>query len=184
MVDQDRLSGLQANKGVDDVHPYSKLLRRMRTVIIVGVVVIFTVLIAWPQLSTIETAPLTREDVMALRQAETENTLVNPVFNSTDRQGNPMVITADQAKQFRDLDHIVILSAPQATFSNYTNTPMSIKAKDGVYDQNADTLELNSDIVLEMDQGTIKGEKLLINQQKQTITFQGRTKAVIHNKKN
>ena len=183
MAESERLSGLQSHKDVVDVRPYSNLLRLIRAIIVIGVILILAVLIAWPQLSSIETSPLSAEDVKALKQAETENTLLRPVFNSTDSKGNPMVITADQAKQYRDADNIVILNAPQAQLSTDGGTPVHIQANSGIFDQNTETLELNEDIILDMDQGTITGGKLLIDQQKQTITFQGQTKAVIHNKK-
>jgi lipopolysaccharide export system protein LptC len=175
----DRLSGLENKTGVADIRPYSKTLKFIRFFLIIGIIGIVALLFIWPQLSTMEKRPLTREDMNALTQAEKMNTLVKPVFNSRDVNNNPFTVIAAEAIQDRDNQDVVTLTQPTARFFDNNNREINLKADQGLFNQNTKLLQLKENILLTMDLGTIQGNRLIIDQKKQTITFYGPTKAVI-----
>jgi len=176
---QERLASLENEQVGGDIKPYSNFLRFIRTAIILVVLGVVGFLFLWPRLSQVETQPLTQRDVAALRQAETENTLLNPVFNSRDSRNQPFTVTAAEAIQNRESTHVVALKTPTAKFYDDRNEPISVTATSGTYNQDTRALQLDQNITLSLSQGVITGDQLLINQQSQTITFYGPTKAVI-----
>ncbi len=178
-MSDDRLSGLENKKGVEDIHPYSKSLKAMRIFLILGIIGLIGLLIIWPRLTDVETRPLTSEDMDALTQAEKVNTLLNPVFNSRDTNNNPFTVIAAEAVQDRDNKDRVTLKKPTANFYDGDTREINLSADQGWLNQSAKLLQLEQNIILTMDIGKIQGQKLTIDQKKQTITFYGPTKAVM-----
>tara|TARA_B100001750_G_C15440499_1_gene563287 strand:+ start:260 stop:889 length:630 start_codon:yes stop_codon:yes gene_type:complete len=206
----DRLSGLETTRTTTpDVQPYSYFIRMIKVVLPLIVFIIIGLLLIWPQISDIETAPLTQQDISALQEAQSENLLLNPVFNTLDDKGKPFSITAHEARQNRDDRDKIVLTAPAAEMNNDDNT-FYLEAENGEYDQMRKTLILNNDVVLKdkknnvlttqdlttsiadgkarsnspakltTTQGSIEGQSVIIDQQNQTTTFQGPAKAVIN----
>jgi hypothetical protein len=179
-MNDDRLAFLNTKADIAAKHARSaKYLRIIRYSLIFGILTLLTVLVLWPQLSQIETQPLSRTDLEALKQAETENTLRNPVFNSRDSKGRPFTIIADEALQNREDTHIIYLTNPTAKLSTDRDGVIELKAEAGVLNQSSQILTLQNNVVLAMDIVTIEGSTLILDQNNQTVTFQGPTKAVI-----
>lgn len=178
-MNADRLSGLDNRGGTIDIRPYSKTLKIIRLVLIIGIIGIIALLVIWPRISAVEQRPLTRQDIDALTQAEKVNTLLNPVFNSRDTNNNPFTVIAAEAVQDRDNQDIVVLKNPTATFFDGDTREINLIADQGRLNQSSKLLELDDNITLTMDIGKIQGQKLKIDQQNQTITFYGPTKAVM-----
>lgn len=207
----DRLSSLtRKNKPQSDIQRYSRFIRFMKLLLPLMLVGIIGLLIIWPQISQVETVPLNQDDLRALQSAERENRLLRPVFNTLDNQGRPFSITAESARQSREAQETVFLTAPQAEIHDDTESVYSLEAKTGTYDQNAKILILGDgvllrdtdDNVLTTDRlitdipqnraqsegpatlttrmGTIEGQSVIIDHQKQTTVFQGPAKAVIN----
>ena len=180
-MSEDRLAFLSTKTDAASKHAQSiKYLRIIRYVLIFGVLMLLTILIIWPQVRQIETQPLSTSDLKALKQAETENTLINPVFNSRDTNGRPFTVIAKEAIQNRENKHIIFLVKPNARLSTARDNPIELKAEEGVFNQSSQILTLHNNVLLSMDIATIKGDKLILDQNNQTVTFQGPTKAVIN----
>jgi lipopolysaccharide export system protein LptC len=210
MTSQDRLSGLDnTGKAGGNSIGYSKFIKSLKFILPLVALGILGLLILWPQLSKIEPTPLNRDDLAALKQAETENTLINPVFNTVDEKGRPVMITAEDARQNREEKDMITLISPKASL-NDDNAVFTIEAQDGQYDQGNKRLTLENNVViindqgvrletqslttdinnnivqsnsaakLTSEQGTIEGQSVIIDRNNQTTTFKGPAKAVIN----
>lgn len=205
----ERLSGLQNTSKGGDVRHYSRFIQFLKILLPLLVLGIIGLLILWPQISRVETVPLNRDDLSALRRAETENRLLNPVFNTLDNEGRPFSITAESARQNRDDQDSVFLSRPTAEM-HHNDGIFYLQAITGQYKQNDEVLILSDGVLLKdskdntlqtdklvtsitnntaqsvgpakltTKQGTIEGQSVVIDQQKQTTVFQGPAKAVIN----
>jgi lipopolysaccharide export system protein LptC len=205
----DRLSGLDNQRISGNVQPYSSFVRWIKIILPLSVLGIVGLLILWPQIMKVETAPLTREDITALKEAERENRLLQPVYNTLDSKGNPVLITAQEARQNRDEKNKVYLINPSAEMTE-TDNILSFHASEGEYDQTRELLILNKGVTLKdqknniltteslttsiiggtaesnapakltTEHGTIEGESVKIDYEKQTTIFQGPAKAVIN----
>jgi LPS export ABC transporter protein LptC len=172
-------------------------------------VFILALLILWPTLSKIETEPLTVRDIEALRDAETQNQLLNPTFNTTDSQGRLVTIKAQEATQAKSSSDRIFLNAPSAQM-NTGDDALQFQADQGVYDQSTKIIQLNNNVTIKdadhnilttdgltanidagtatsntpakitAQQGTIEGQSVIIDHTAQTTTFKGPAKAVIN----
>lgn len=209
----ERLSGLSARDSVAasaNIHRYSRFTKAIKIIMPLCVLAIIGLLVAWPNLRELEMAPLTKDDVNALREAETQNTLVRPVFNTNDSKGRPVSIKADDARQNRNNADDIMLTNPQAEFQGGDNSALQIMAVQGQYNQADRRLLLNNNVVVEDEvgnrletegleadlqndtaksnqpatlttpYGTIKGQSVIMDRKTQTTTFQGPAKAVIN----
>lgn len=205
----DRLSGLKNKTKTGNVRPYSLFVKLVKIILPLIIMAIVGLLIIWPQITNIETAPLTQEDVTALKEAESENRLLNPVYNTLDSKGKPFSLTAEEARQNRSDNDKVYLVMPSAEMTGDENT-LYLQAGEGEYDQGQQVLILkdgvtikdsqnnvlttdelttsitdgkaqsNAPATLTTDQGKIEGQAVIIDRQNQTTTFQGPAKAVIN----
>lgn len=206
---ENRLQGLDNNaRRAVNTRPYSAFIRLLKLALPLLAVGMVMVLILWPRLSAIKTEPLGKADLQALEQAETETRLLNPVYNTADDKGRPFTITADEAVQKRADDTTITLTTPSASLKD-NGTVTTLTADQGQYNQtdkvmvlkNNVTLKDSNDNILETDtlttdiksgraysdspailttpNGTIEGQKILIEENGQKTIFQGPAKAVI-----
>lgn len=204
-----RLSDLQNNNIIADMRGYSRFIRFLKFALPLGAMAIIGLLLLWPQLSAIQTEPLNENDLKALKQAETQNTLLNPVFNTVDDKGKPIAIKADSAVQNRNNKDEITLTGPAATMQDNGRT-LEFHANEGVYNQSDKILDLTNGVILKdsdnnvlttqsltadiknntaishapatltTKDGVIEGKSVIIDQQNQTTIFQGPAKAVIN----
>ena len=157
----------------------------------------------------IHTEPLTKQDLTALRQAETQNRLLQPTFNTQDSKGRLVKIQAKEAIQNKTSGHLVHLKTLNAQMDEGKDA-VQFEANEGIYDQDKKIITLQDNVVihgvddtilttqeltanihtgvatstspatLETQQGTIQGQSVTIDQNAQTTTFQGPAKAVIN----
>jgi lipopolysaccharide export system protein LptC len=71
-------------------------------------------------------------------------TMLNPRFEGLDANGNPYVITADTARRRRENVSLVDLANPRLV----DQTSSNVKAREGVYDRDAQVLDLIGDVVM------------------------------------
>ncbi|MBI1359299.1 MAG: hypothetical protein GC155_03345 [Alphaproteobacteria bacterium] len=71
-------------------------------------------------------------------------TMLNPRFEGADANGRPFVITADTARRRRENVSMIDLVNPQMQDEASTN----VKAREGVYDRDAQVLDLVGDVVM------------------------------------
>lgn len=209
MSSNHRLSGLDNTRDAVNTRPYTAYIRFMKLALPLFAIGLIMVLILWPQITAIKTEPLNEADLKALKRAETENRLLNPVFNTEDKDGRPITITAAQASQKKSDEGLINLTSPSATLTDQGEQSM-ISADEGTYNKIDKTIILNNNIVisgenkgtlttdsltadinngraeseskatLTTDQGTITGRKIIIENNGAKTTFQGPAKAVIN----
>lgn len=206
-----RLSGLNhTTQQKGDVRRYSRFITFLKLVLPLTIIGIIGLLIIWPQISHVQTVPLNQDDLKALQSAERENSLLRPVFNTLDDQGRPFSITAESARQSREAEETIFLTAPKAEIQDNQAAIYYLEAQSGIYDQNEKILTLGDGVslrdtdnnvlttdklitiitqnraqsegpaTLTTNQGKIEGQSVIIDHQNQTTVFQGPAKAVIN----
>jgi lipopolysaccharide export system protein LptC len=108
--------------------------------------------IAWPQLLPGDTLMKVPALEFSLDQAD-RLSMLNPRFDGIDGKNRPYSITADEAIQDRDNDDIVDLRVPKADMSMEDGTWLAVMARNGRYHREAETVDLQGDVVLFHDQG-------------------------------
>lgn len=208
-MSDNRLSGLDNKTVSGNVQPYSRFIRFIRLFLPLGILFILALLVLWPVLSKIETEPLSVRDIQALREAETQNQLLNPLFNTIDSDGRPVTIKAQEATQNKSSSNQIYLRAPAAQMNTGDNA-IQFQADEGIYDQDLKTIQLNNNVVIQdtdnnilttqgltadinagtatsntpaqitTKHGAIMGESVIIDHHNQTTIFKGPAKAVIN----
>lgn len=208
-MSSNRLQDIENTSIARNVQPYSNFVRAVRLFLPVGILGIIGVLVLWPTLQKIQTEPLTNKDLTALQQAETQNKLLSPTFNTQDSKGRLVKIEAEEATQNKSSGHLIHLKTLSAQMDEGENA-VQFEADQGIYDQDKKIITLNDNVkihgkddivlttesleanihtgiatssspaILETQQGVINGQSVIIDQNAQTTTFQGPAKAVIN----
>lgn len=149
----DRLAGLEHSNVTSHGRSYSILVRFLKLVLPLLAIGLVLLLLLWPQITAVPVQPLDEQDVRALQDSARENRLLNPVFSAQDEKGRPVNITAAEAIQYKENDHIITLSAPTATIRDQDDpeSQSSLSAKNGVYNRLSKTIILRQDIVIKGD---------------------------------
>lgn len=109
------------------------------------------VVIAWPQLSRKHhMLPLTFSNVDSANAALVMN---NPRYRGTDANGQPYIVTADRAVQDPQDDKQVTLDRVQADLTMHNGEWWSLTADTGLYQGNAQLLDLFGNIAVFGDKG-------------------------------
>lgn len=208
MSDQ-RLSGIENTTVTADVAPYSKFIKLLQLILPLSAFAIIGILVLWPQLSRIETAPLSAQDLKALKEAETSNTLLGAHFTTQDDKGRPISIEAKKALQSQSREQEIELLSPKATFQG-DDRNFAIQSDKGLYDQTQKKIFLKNNVIIKDDQnnvletesltaniedgelmthtpsrlttpeGVIEGQGVVIDQNTQKTTFTGPAKAILN----
>ena len=208
MESSNRLQGLDSRQDTQNVVGYSLIVRGLKLFLPLAALGLIGILLVWPQFKSMNVVPLTQDDVQALKQAETENRLINPVFNTEDSKGTPMTITASEAVQRRSNENIIELYDPAATMNDNQNAT-TLNAETGEYDKNSNIIRLEKNVTitdsrnniletqsltaditagsarsdvptkLTTPEGVIEGQGITIENNGAKTTFQGPAKAVI-----
>ncbi len=100
-------------------------------------------------------------EVKKIDMSEVQNTLETARFTSVDKDGQPFVVEADKVTQQDPTTMEATLAAPRGSMKTKAGETMSLSAKDGLYDHNAQALKLNGDVVIKRDDGlTLETEAL------------------------
>ena len=211
-MENNRLSGLENQSVTRNAQPYSRFVRSLKFIFPLIALGFIGLLILWPQLSKIEMAPLSQNDLQALKSAKTQNTLLNPTYNTVDANNRPVEIHAGEARQNKNKQNEVFLDKPNAKLNDNANI-LELRADKGIYNQDTKILNLNQAVVIKdsennvletenlianintnkatstgaakltTNQGVITSTNgVIIDQQNQTTIFQGPAKAVINQK--
>ncbi|MFA5592865.1 MAG: LPS export ABC transporter periplasmic protein LptC [Micavibrio sp.] len=171
---QERLSRISPN-GLRDVRvnrAYSTFIRSMRFALPLAALALTVVVITWDDAGR-NAEPLKKNDVLPA-SATIENELMKPVFNSVDNRNRPYVITADRATQSRNNPDIIELDHPVAEMRMEGGAKIDGDAKNGLYAQKEQKLNLQGDVEIRHTDGFIlKTEELRIDLDTQK-TYSGR----------
>lgn len=130
---------------------YSAFIRKMRIILPLAALCIVVVLFSWNFLKTDTAIIKTTEE--AKDQAIGRNELINPRFDSVDDKNQPYTITAARAFQGESSKSAMFLENPIADIVLKNGNWLAIQSNKGTYDQAAQTLALNEDVMLYHDQG-------------------------------
>lgn len=130
---------------------YSRFVGFLKLVLPAVAVGLVLLLVVWPQVSLddrfrVEPVRFSLEDVTGLR-------MVNPRFYGFDARDQPFTVTADGATQTVGAQRVVNLEQPKADMGMRDGAWVAMTARSGVYDENAQLLQLNADIELFHDTG-------------------------------
>jgi lipopolysaccharide export system protein LptC len=208
--ENNRLSGLESRVTATNTRSYSVIVRFLKLILPLTAIGLILMLFLWPQLTSVPIEPLNEKDVEALQRSERENRLLNPVFSTQDEKGRPVQVTANEAVQYKDNDRVINLKTPKATLHQNDDSISSLTASNGIYDRISKTIILNEDIVisgqngmnlqterlvadlktgdaqsegeaiLTTKQGTIIGQKIIIERNGAKTIFEGPAKAVMN----
>jgi len=142
-----RLSGLNSTEQNTSIsHGYSRFVKFMRWSLPLFALGLMVVVMAWPELDEqIETIP--QEDILSSNEiAVGGNELLNPRYETTDEQNNPVFIKAQKAIQSQNNSDLIRLDIPEADFKTATGEKVQVKAMQGTYDQTGEKLFLQNDV--------------------------------------
>lgn len=146
---------------------YSAFVKKLRLFLPFVAAGIVAALLIWPkielEISERRFAP-SKLDQAALRQAATENRLINANFSSTDSKGRPFTLLATEALQENENPDSIILQNPNGKMQIDDEQSMTATSKKGIYAQAAQHLTLNDDVVLTRSDGTtMKTQTLFVD---------------------
>ncbi len=140
---------------------------RLRLLLPLVALVIVAILMIWPkievEISERRLAP-SKLDEASLRQAATQNRLINANFSSVDSKGRPFKLTSTEAVQQKDNPDNIELTAPKGMITLNETDSMTAESKTGLFAQAAQHLTLNDDVVLTRSDGTVMNtQKLFVD---------------------
>ncbi len=116
----------------------------------VAAVVLLCTLAVWPEIEQIETGVRTVATQLSGKVATARVT--DAQYHSVDNQGRPYTLTAAIAQQ--DGPERVNLTAPKGDITLQNGTWLMVKAKQGVFIQHTNLLDLSHDVTMYRDDGT------------------------------
>jgi lipopolysaccharide export system protein LptC len=146
-----RIAAMWSVAGADN--PYSRrvaLLKRMLPAIGVFLLLLIAV---WPRLAPIWERMRFAFPAIDLREAR-ELRMLNPRYAGTDRLGRPYVVTAAVGHQVPDRQDLMSLESPRADMKSHGGADIVLTADTGVYQSQAQLLDLFNNVMLVHQNGT------------------------------
>jgi lipopolysaccharide export system protein LptC len=147
---------------------YSRFVKVMRWALPIFALILMVVVIAWPELDDqIEAIP--QEDILSSTEiAIGGNELLNPRYETTDSQNNPVFVKAQKAVQSQNNADLIRLDIPEADFKTTEGARVQVKAIQGTYDQAGEKLFLQDDVQITHESDYIlNAEELRLNMKTQ-----------------
>ena len=137
---------------------FVKLMRYALPLIALGLTV---VLATWPEMDD-KIIIMQKDDLIPNASTDMgENELLNPKYQSTDAQGQPILVNATRALQNQENPNLIRLEKPIADIKMKNGSTVNIAAKDGTYEQENEKLFLHNDVKIDHESGyTLTGEEL------------------------
>jgi lipopolysaccharide export system protein LptC len=162
--DKTRLRGLATaqDRSISVNRGYSRFIRSMRIILPLIAVGMTVVILTWEQAGR-HVEPIKKEELVP-ESASAQNELLKPVYKSVDAQQRPYTVTADVATQDRNNPDLVNLQQPKAELQLEEGKTVSADAVQGLYQQNAQKLNLEGDVHLKNSEGyTLSTEELRVD---------------------
>ncbi|MEX0760087.1 MAG: LPS export ABC transporter periplasmic protein LptC [Tistlia sp.] len=131
---------------------YSSLVGILKYLLPAVAVALLLLVVAWPRFSPVEERFSVGLSDLQMDQP-TNSTMVNARFDGIDDEGRPYRVTADQATQRPDEERLVDLTNPSGDILTDDETWIAVTSDSGLYDKEADTLDLEKGVTLFHDQG-------------------------------
>lgn len=143
---------------------YSKFIRLMKYALPLIAVILMVIVITWPEMDD-KIAIIPKSDLILSKPEDIgSNELLNPHFETTDAQQNPMSVTATRALQNQQNPNLVRLEKPNADLKTKDGSDVNINALNGTYEQETEKLFLQNDVKIRHESGyELQAEELRID---------------------
>ncbi len=163
--DDQKFSGLDKAQEPTNINKnYSHFVKIMRWGLPIFALIMMGIVLAWPELDN-QIKAIPQEEVLNAREiAVGGNELLNPHYNTTDAQNNPVNVKAKKAIQSQNNNNIVRLENPQADFKTKKGESISMQALHGTYDQSGEKLFLQDNVkITHQSNYTLNAKELRLN---------------------
>lgn len=143
---------------------YTKFVKSMRYVLPLLAVILTVVVITWPDMED-KIVIVQKDELIPTSESEIGgNELLNPRFETTDAQNNPINVTATRALQNQENPNLVKLNKPVADLKMKDGSAVNIEALDGTYEQETEKLFLQNNVKISHESGyELHAEELRID---------------------
>jgi lipopolysaccharide export system protein LptC len=132
---------------------YSRRVALLRLLLPALGVALLLLVAAWPRLRPLLESVRLVVPAIDLRAAR-ELTMVDPQYNGLDRRNRPFTVTAAVARQIPDRNDLLALKLPKAHMMMAHGDPIIVTAAVGMYQSQAQLLDLSGDVDLVRRDGT------------------------------
>ncbi len=156
------------NRDVKINRGYTRFVKHMRYALPLLAAALIVVVITWPEMDD-QIVVIQKNEIIPSDQTEIgENELLNPRFETTDAQNQPMNVTAERALQNQENPNLVRLEQPKADIKMKDGSQVNIKALDGTYEQETEKLFLQNDVKFKHESGyELQAEELRVDMKTQ-----------------
>lgn len=164
---EDRLAELnvQTTGNITSINKgYTRFVKFMRLGLPLVAVILTVVVITWPEMDD-KIVIIPKEDLVPQSSNDIgANELLNPHFETTDAQQNPVSVTAIRAVQSQDNPNLIKLDQPKADLKMKNGSAVHLEADKGTYEQEVEKLFLQDNVIISHESGyELYAEELRIN---------------------
>ncbi|MEM6811279.1 MAG: LPS export ABC transporter periplasmic protein LptC [Pseudomonadota bacterium] len=144
---QGRLSSLIENNEPQKIgKAYSRFVNSMRWILPLTALVLMAIVLTWPEMDN--QIKVIEEDSLAAIGLPSvgSNELLNPRYETIDKNNNPVNIEASKALQSSQNESMIRLENPKADLKTSQGNPLKVKAEQGVYDRDREKLFLQDNV--------------------------------------
>lgn len=161
----DRLQDLNVvDRDISVSRGYTRFVRSMRWGLPLIAIILTVVVITWPEMDD-KIVVVPKEELIPQSSSDIgQNELLNPRFETTDAQQNPVNVTAIRALQNQENPNLVKLDKPNADLKMKDGSNVQIEAQKGTYEQEAEKLFLQDDVKIRHESGyELQAEELRVD---------------------
>lgn len=152
------------NEGMVVGRGYSRFVKSMRFILPLMALGLMVVIITWPRMDdkimVVEKKDILPESVDDIGQ----NELLNPRFQTTDAQANPVNVTAKRALQNQENPNLITLDTPKADLKMKDGSAVNVDALNGTYEQETEKLFLQNQVKIRHESGyELRAEELRVD---------------------
>lgn len=161
----DRLDELKVqNRDISVNRGYTRFVKLMRYGLPILAVALIAIVITWPEMDD-KIVVVDKADILSDSKNNIgQNELLNPKFETTDAQQQPVNVTANRALQNSENPNLVKLEKPVADLKMKDGARVNIEALDGTYEQESEKLFLQNDVKIKHESGyELNAEELRVD---------------------
>ena len=165
MIEKTRLDELNtAERHTSVSKGYTRFVKSMRLLLPLSALALIMIVLAWPDMND-KIVIVPKEDIIPQSGANIgENELLNPRFETTDAQQQPVNVTAIRALQNQENPNLVKLEKPNADLKMKDGSAVQIEADRGTYEQEVEKLFLQQNVKIRHESGyELHAEELRVN---------------------
>lgn len=152
------------NRDISVSRSYSRFVKSMRYALPILAIILVVVVATWPEMDD-KIVVVNKADILPNTESEVgENELINPRFETTDAQSQPVNVTANRALQNQENPNLVKLDKPVADLKMKDGKQVNIEALDGTYEQQTEKLYLQNNVIIKHESGyELNAEELRVD---------------------